>query len=421
MNIKIAIIGLGYVGLPLLIEFSKKFKNIIGHDIDSKRIQSLKNGIDSNFQVSKKDLKKKSIYYSNDFTDIRESNVYIITLPTPIFKNNTPNLNPLKNISKKIAKIIKNKDIIIFESTVYPGVTRQVLNPIIEKYSKKKLNQNYYLGYSPERINPGDKYSDIKKIKKITSGSNKYALNKIDKLYKSIITAGTFKAKSIEIAEAAKVIENCQRDINIAFVNELYLIFNKLHLNTYDILKAASTKWNFLNFIPGLVGGHCIGVDPYYLTHISKKNNYDPKVILSGRKINDNMHKSIGDIIKKKLSKKFKLKNLNLLILGATFKENCPDIRNSKVFNLHKYLSSYVDNIDIYDPIADHKLINKEYKIKIITSLQQKKYHCILLMVGHNYFVKMGIKKLKINLFKGGIIYDFKNTFKTNENFIEIK
>ncbi len=396
---KITIIGMGYIGLPLAVEFSKYYK-VIGYDINKKKIREINNNHKFKFEIT------------NSINLIKESNIYIVAVPTPVFKNNKPDLKPLINASKLISKILKKNDLVIYESTVYPGTTDDLLIPILENYSKLKINVDFHCGYSPERLNPGSKFDDLKKIVKVTSGSNNFATNKVDKLYKKIIKIGTHKTSSIKVAEAAKVIENCQRDLNIAFINELYLIFNKLNINNYEILKAASTKWNFINFTPGLVGGHCIGVDPYYLTYISKKNNYDPRVILSGRKINDNMAVSVSKIFIQNLNKnKIKMKSSNILLLGFTFKENCDDIRNSKIADVYYYLKKKVRNIHIYDPIANKRQVKEHYNINLINVPKNKFYDGILILVKHDNFKNS--EKIKIKNFAKNkcLIYDFKNLY----------
>jgi len=356
---KICIIGLGYVGLPLLIEFSKYHK-VIGFDTDIQRVMELRNFFDRNNEFKKSELKKiKNIEFTSDTKILDNCNIYIVTVPTPVKKNKSPDLNPLIQSSKLIGKFLKKKDIVIYESTVFPGCTEEVCVPILEKYSKLTYNKDFFCGYSPERINFGDKKYKLTNIKKVTSGSNAKISNIIDKLYSKIIKVGTYKAESIIIAEAAKVIENTQRDLNIAFINELSIIFDKLKINTSKVLKAAGSKWNFLNFKPGLVGGHCIGVDPYYLTYKSKKVGYNPKLILSGRSINDEMPKFIFNKIKKLLKKKNKV-----LFLGASFKENIPDFRNSKSLSLFKLIKKNYQS-DLVDPLIDTELFFKSEKLKI--------------------------------------------------------
>ncbi len=336
-NNKIAIIGLGYVGLPLAIEFGKKYKTY-GYDINQNRINSLKMGMDTTMEF-KKDyiLSSKKLVFVNKVKDLEECNIFIVTVPTPIFKNNSPDLRNIIDATKKVASVLKKNSIVIFESTVYPGLTDEVCVPILEKISNLKSNKDFYYGYSPERINPGDKKHQLTSIKKIVSGSNNFSSKKIKKLYESIIKAGTHMAPSIKVAEAAKVIENIQRDINVAFANELFKIFEKLNLNTYDILRAANTKWNFLDFKPGLVGGHCIGVDPYYLLYKCKKIKFKSEIITAGRKVNDEMSFYYANIINKQIIKKFKQKKIKILVMGYTFKENCSDTRNTKVIDIIKY------------------------------------------------------------------------------------
>ena len=410
---KISIIGLGYVGLPLLIAFSKKF-NVIGIDTNTKRINELNTNYDSTNEISTKELKKnkKKIKYTSKYSELINSNIIIVTLPTPIYKNKKPNLAIIKNSCEKISKFLKKNDLIIFESTVYPGATRTVFIPIIEKISKLKSNVDFGFGYSPERINPGDKKHSIEKIPKIVSGSNKKCLNIVYSIYSKIIKAKIYKAPSVEIAEAAKVIENCQRDINIAFMNELSIIFNKLNLDTNEIIKAASTKWNFLKFKPGLVGGHCIGVDPYYLTFISKKYGYEPKIILSGRKVNDKMGLEIIKKIELNLRKQNRsLKKLNCLIMGFTFKENCNDVRNTKVYDIYKSLKLKVKNVDVFDPLIEKLHLKQYHNIKIIKFPKNNVYDVIIISVAHDLFKKLGIKKIKKFGKNNVLIFDVKNTF----------
>ena len=403
---KIGIIGLGYIGLPLAHEFAK-FHDVYGYDNNKKKILDIKKNTKKKYI-----LDKKSFNYSHNINNLKNCNIYIITVPTPIFKNKIPNLNHLINASKSIAKLLSKDDIVIYESTVYPGTTEDILIPILEKFSKLKYNIDFFCGYSPERLNPGSSFDDISKIVKITSGSNIKTSNKVDALYKQIVKAGTYKAESIKIAEAAKVIENCQRDLNIALINEFYLIFEKLKIDSYKILKAASTKWNFIPFKPGLVGGHCIGVDPYYLTYASKVNGYDPKVILSGRNINDRMSLSIVRIFMKNIVKyNFKVPSFKVLIMGFTFKEDCEDIRNSKIYDLFINLSKKIKKIDIYDPIANKENVKNTYGINLLEYPKLNHYDGILILNSHQNFKKMKLK----NIIKFGknksIIYDFKNMF----------
>lgn len=411
MKEKIAIIGLGYVGLPLAVEFSKYF-SVIGYDKNNQRINELNNFKDSTGEISRNKLKyyltsNKLSLVSNDEIDlIQTANTYIVTVPTPIDKENKPDLRPLISASETVGKYINKNDTIIFESTVYPGTTEEICVPIIEKISNLKFNKDFYVGYSPERINPGDKKRTIDKIIKVTSGSTPEIAKKIDALYKKIITAGTYLAPSIRIAEAAKVIENAQRDINIAFVNELSQIFNLLNLDTLEILKAASTKWNFLDFKPGLVGGHCIGVDPYYLAYKSELLGYKPKIILSGREVNDSMSKFIfKEIIRLLKLREIEVDNSRTLILGFTFKENCNDFRNTKVLDIYNLFKNRNLKVEIYDPVVDKIAVKKEYNIDIIKSLPSKKYDAILLAVSHDNFKSININDL---LKPKSVIYDAK-------------
>ena len=408
----IGVIGLGYVGLPLAIRLTKKYK-VLGHDIDLSRIKELKNNNDRTLELSSSELKKKNnIYYTNTLKDLSECNIYIITLPTPINKKNIPDLSIIKNATKNLAKIIKKNDIVIYESTVYPGVTEDICMPIIEKYSRLRFNTDFFCGYSPERINPGDKKRKINSIKKVVAGSNIKTLRIINKIYSSIIDAGTYKAPSIKIAEAAKVIENTQRDLNIALVNELSIIFGLMDLDTNEIINAAKTKWNFIPFKPGLVGGHCIGVDPYYLTFRSQQLGYSPKVILAGRKINDGMPSYlVKKLIRLMNAKKINISKSKILVMGYTFKENCPDTRNTKVKNLISILTKKANIIEVYDPWVN----SKEFKELGITNFVHKpkinSYDAIFIAVGHNEFIKDGLKKINSYRKKKSVIYDFKNIF----------
>ena len=413
----IGIIGLGYVGLPLAVQFSSKY-NVIGFDLNEKRIKDLLEFNDSNKDVSSTKLKNsKKLRYTNNSDDLIDCNIFIVTVPTPIDKHNKPNLNFLKKACILISKYISKKNIVIFESTVYPGVTEEFCAPLIEKYSKLIYNKDFYCGYSPERINPNDKLHTIEKIIKITSGSNKTTTEFVDRLYGSVIKAGTFKVSSIRVAEAAKVIENAQRDINIAFVNELSIIFDKLNLNTKEVLNAASTKWNFLKFEPGLVGGHCIGIDPFYLTYKAKLLGYNPKVILSGRKVNDSMSIFVVKKKIKNLKKKFsKITKFRILILGASFKENCNDLRNSKALEIRKNFIKYKCLADIYDPLIDNNKIADEYSYLLKEEPLKKKYHCVIIAVKHKEFKIMGEKKIRQYILKKGILFDLKNIFNFNKD-----
>ena len=423
-NHKIAVIGLGYVGLPLAVEFAKKFK-VIGYDINKTRIDELLNGSDSTLEISNEKLLSvissltddKGLFLSNDVKDLCSSNIYIVTVPTPIDSNNSPLLTPLLSASEMIGSVLKVNDIVIYESTVFPGCTEEDCVPVLENASKLKFNKDFFCGYSPERINPGDKKHTVTKIKKITSGSTPRASKIIDDLYSRIIKAGTFSAPSIKVAEAAKVIENSQRDINIAFVNELAKIFNKLDIDTNDVLEAASTKWNFLNFSPGLVGGHCIGVDPYYLAQKAQKVGYNPEIILSGRRMNDSMGEYIvSQIIKKIILRGLQVNGLKTLILGITFKENCPDIRNTKVVDIINELYNFSCNVDIYDPWVNVDEVSKDLGINVIKEIDYKqKYELIILAVSHSEFLDLDINKLKKN--NKSFVYDVKGFLR--DDFID--
>ena len=403
----ICIIGLGYVGLPLSLAFSQKGLKVIGYDSSLKRINELKKSKDINGEFSKEELMSlENILFTNKTSDIDIANIYIITVPTPINKAKNPNLKPLLKASKTVGKSLSKNDIVIYESTVYPGCTEEECVPVLEFNSKMIFNKDFFCGYSPERINPGDKKRKLKDIVKVTSGSNSETAIKIDKLYKKIIEAGTHLAPSIKVAEASKIIENVQRDVNISLMNELAIIFNKMEIDTTDVLKASSTKWNFLNFKPGLVGGHCIGVDPYYLAYKAKQFGYTPNVILSGRKVNNKMGKHIAETINNLIvNNNKKPQNCNALILGVTFKENCSDIRNSRVFSLHKSLIKLKIKVDLFDPHAINEEVVKSFKIKLIEKINQK-YDVIILAVAHDEFLKMDLVNFKK---PNGIIYDVKS------------
>ena len=403
-SFKIGIIGLGYVGLPLAVEISKKY-NTVGFDINSLRVSQLRKYNDVTQEVTTKELKCASNLQITDNTkDLSDRNFYIITVPTPIKKNNSPDLTAIKNASKLIASNLKKNDIVVYESTVYPGLIEEICVPILEKISRLSINDEFSVGYSPERINPGDKSHRLVNIKKVVSASNNDALDKIDKVYKSIIKAGTHRASSIKVAEAAKVIENTQRDLNIAFVNELSIIFDRLGIDTNEVLDAADTKWNFIKFTPGLVGGHCIGVDPYYLTHKALQVGIKPNIILAGRKTNDQMHNFlIQKIIKFLKGSKTKVKDLNILLLGYTFKENCPDIRNTRVQNLVNSMSSKVSSITIYDPIADIENIKfTNHNVRVIKELPVNLsfFDGLILAVPHSIFLRFFKTKKFLNYFK---------------------
>ena len=411
-DIQLAIIGLGYVGLPLALEFGKK-SEVIGYDINKKRIKELKNGFDQNFEFNKKKLKSsRKLRFTSNQKDLKFANYFIISVPTPVDKFKKPDLRPLFNACEMVGRIIKKSDIIIFESTVYPGCTEEKCVPILEKFSKLRFNKDFFCGYSPERINPGDKVHTISKVKKITSGSTPEITDLVDKLYKKIITAGTHKAASIKVAEAAKIIENTQRDLNIAFINELYMLFNKLNIDTKAVLDAAESKWNFLPFRPGLVGGHCIGVDPYYLTYKAETVNYKPKIILAGRKINDNMGNYVAsEFINKMEKKNIQIKGAKILIMGLTFKENCADIRNSGIQSVITKLKKNKCNLDLYDPWVKENEIKKIYNIVPVFKLNPKTYDSILIAVAHKKFIAMGKKFISNLCKKNHIILDLKYIF----------
>ncbi len=399
---KIVVLGLGYVGLPLAVEFAKKYP-VIGFDINEKRVQDLSNGHDFTLEVTSEDLKSvlkngncqsNGIFITNQFNAIEDATIYIITVPTPVDKYNRPDLTPLYKASETVGKVLKKGDIVIYESTVYPGVTEDECVPVLERFSGLIFNEDFFVGYSPERINPGDKLHTVTKIKKVTSGSTPEAAVQINDLYRSIITAGTHLAPSIKVAEAAKVIENSQRDINIAFVNELAKIFNLLKIDTSDVLEASGTKWNFLPFKPGLVGGHCIGVDPYYLTQKAQEMGYHPEIILAGRRLNDGMGAYVADqVIKQMVKNQVNVKDARVLLLGFTFKENCPDVRNTRVIDIYKELSSYHVDISVYDPWASADEVKHEYNVPLIKELpEQKNFDAIILAVGHDQFLEMDIR-----------------------------
>ena len=383
---KIGIIGLGYVGLPLAAEFGKVME-VVGFDINKERIAELKKGFDRTREVDAEELKaSRRLSYSSDVSDLKSVNFFIVTVPTPVDDSKKPDLRPLISASKTVGSVLKKGDIVIYESTVYPGCTEEVCVPVLEEVSGLRFNKDFFGGYSPERINPGDKLHRVTTIKKVTSGSTPEVAEKVDNLYRKIIKAGTHKASSIKVAEAAKVIENSQRDINIAFVNELALIFDRIGIDTHEVLEAAGTKWNFLPFKPGLVGGHCIGVDPYYLTHKAESLGYQSQVILAGRKINDNMGIYIANCVIKLMAKQdLAINKANVLVLGVTFKEDCPDIRNSRVVDVIHELRSFGTNVDIYDPHADADEVKHEYGLTTISS-PQKKYDAVVLAVGHKEF-----------------------------------
>jgi UDP-N-acetyl-D-glucosamine/UDP-N-acetyl-D-galactosamine dehydrogenase len=404
---KIGVIGLGYVGLPLAVEFGK-VNAVVGFDINRERINELKMGIDRTKEVEAADLKASSgLSYSFDLEDLRTVKYFIVTVPTPVDEFKKPDLSPLVKASETVGRVLKKGDIVIYESTVYPGCTEEVCIPVLERISGLKFNLDFFAGYSPERINPGDKLHRVTAIKKVTSGSTPEVAEEVDNLYKKIITAGTHKASSIKVAEAAKVIENSQRDLNIAFVNELALIFERIGIDTHEVLEAAGTKWNFLPFKPGLVGGHCIGVDPYYLTHKAESLGYTPQVILSGRRINDNMGVHIANaVIKLMAQNELPINKANVLVLGITFKENCPDIRNSKVVDVINELKSFGTNVEVFDPQADAKEVQHEYGFELTKTLN-KKYHAVVLAVNHAEFNNLNWDEIRN---ERSVVYDVKGS-----------
>ena len=418
----IAVIGLGYVGLPLAYELSKK-NCVVGYDTNQIRVGELNNGIDKTLEIANEtlvtvlkedDSDKPGLFCTSNEQLLADSKYYIVTVPTPVDDNKQPNLKPLIKATELVASVLKRGDHVIYESTVFPGATEDVCNPILEEVSKLKLNRDYFLGYSPERINPGDKEKTLTKILKITSGSNKKSAIRIDNLYKSIISAGTYMAPSIKVAEAAKVIENSQRDINIAFVNELAKIFNLLDIDTHEVLKAAETKWNFLPFKPGLVGGHCIGVDPYYLAMIAQKHSYHPDIILSGRRLNDSMGSYVAhELIKLMIARDIKIKESSVLILGITFKENCPDHRNTKVVDVINELRDHSCNITICDPWASPMEIKKEYDLISTKLFPTSTFDAIVLTVSHKEFLKLDLSRLK---HKNSVVYDVKGVLGTKSD-----
>lgn len=420
-NTRIAIIGLGYVGLPLAVEFGKKYPTL-GFDINIRRVQELQYGVDHTLEVEADELKEANLLtYSTNIEDIRRANVYIVTVPTPIDEHKQPDLTPLKKASETLGKVIKKGDVAVYESTVYPGATEECCVPIIERVSGLKFNEDFFVGYSPERINPGDKQHRLTTITKVTSGSTPEAADFIDALYGSIVTAGTHKASSIKVAEAAKVIENTQRDLNIAFINELAIIFNKMEIDTEEVLQAAGTKWNFLPFRPGLVGGHCIGVDPYYLTHKAEALGHHPQVILAGRRINDNMGAHVvGQLVKTMLKRRIQVDGSNVLVMGLTFKENCPDLRNTRVIDIISELKEYNVNVDVYDPWINPEEAQHEYGITPVDAPAPGKYDAILLAVAHREFKEIGtigLRKLGKN---NHVLYDVKYVLPKEDSDIRL-
>jgi len=408
-DVKIAIIGLGYVGLPLAVEFGKKYQTL-GFDINQARIAELKNGRDSTLEVSDEELAEiTNLSYSCTPDELTNSNVYIVTVPTPIDQHKQPDLTPLIKASEMLGKVINKGDIIIYESTVYPGATEEACIPVVEKFSGLVFNKDFYAGYSPERINPGDKEHRVTNILKVTSGSTPEIATMVDNLYRSIIIAGTHKASSIKVAEAAKVIENTQRDVNIALINELSIIFNKLNIDTLEVLEAAGTKWNFLPFRPGLVGGHCIGVDPYYLTHKAQSVGYHPEMILAGRRLNDGMGAYVvSQLVKNMLHKRIQVEGANVLIMGLTFKENCPDLRNTKIVDIVSELKEYNMNVDITDPWCSSEQAQQEYNLSLTEKPEAGHYDAIILAVAHNQFKCLGVDEIRKLGKQQHVLYDLK-------------
>jgi len=416
MKHNIAIIGLGYVGLPLARLFATKY-NVVGFDINAKRIQDLRSGTDTTLEVEDEILQavlktentaENGLYVSNELSDIQAANIYIVTVPTPVDKNNKPDLTPLYRASETVGKVLKKGDIVIYESTVYPGATEEECIPVLEKISGLNFNEDFFAGYSPERINPGDKEHTVEKILKVTAGSTPEIGKIVDDLYKSVIIAGTHLAPTIKVAEAAKVIENSQRDINIAFVNELAKIFNLMDINTHDVLEAAGTKWNFLPFKPGLVGGHCIGVDPYYLAQKAQEYGYHPEIILAGRRLNDSMGSYVASqVVKAMIKKNIAVNGAKVLMLGITFKENCPDVRNTKIVDVIAALKDYGVEVDIFDPWASPAEVLHEYRLEVFNQQPAAKYNAIVLGVAHTEFLNLD---LNLNLMDVGVVYDVKGT-----------
>ncbi|MGH1440763.1 MAG: Vi polysaccharide biosynthesis UDP-N-acetylglucosamine C-6 dehydrogenase TviB [Cellvibrionaceae bacterium] len=413
---KIAVIGMGYVGLPLAAEFGKE-TFVIGFDINKNRIEALKRGVDDTLEVSAEDLKKsKFLEFSIDLEDLKKCNIYIVTVPTPIDEHKRPNLSPLIKASEMIGSVISKGDIVIYESTVYPGATEEECIPVIENVSSFKFNEDFFVGYSPERINPGDKEHRLSNILKVTSGSTPCVAEEVDALYRSIIVAGTHKASSIKVAEAAKVIENTQRDVNIALINELSIIFNKLNIDTLEVLEAAGTKWNFLPFRPGLVGGHCIGVDPYYLTHKAQNIGYHPEMILAGRRLNDGMGKHVvSQLVKKMIKKSIDINGAKALVMGLTFKENCPDLRNTKVIDIISELKEYGIDVDVMDSWCCKSEAKKEYGLDIISEYKENYYDAVIIAVGHNEFKELGESKIHSLGKEGHVLYDLKYVLDKSE------
>ena len=414
---RVAIIGLGYVGLPLAVEFGKT-RPTIGFDIKPPRVAELERFRDSTLEVEPRELREATqLTYTTNVNALKKCNVFIVTVPTPIDKYNRPDLSPVESASRTVGAVLKRGDVVIFESTVYPGCTEEVAVPIMEAVSGLKYNRDFFCGYSPERINPGDKQHRLPTIKKVTSGSTPAVADFVNELYASIITAGTFKASSIRVAEAAKVIENTQRDVNIALINELALIFNRLGIDTEEVLNAAGTKWNFLPFRPGLVGGHCIGVDPYYLTHKAQEVGYNPEMILAGRRLNDNMALYVAERVMQLMAKKrLHVKNARVLVMGLTFKEDCPDVRNSKVIDMVRELEKHGAKVDAYDPWVDPKIVRHEYGLTPMKKLiPRRRYDAIVMAVAHREFKDMGIRAIRRMAKRRHVLFDIKYVFKANQ------
>lgn len=421
-NLKLAIIGLGYVGLPLAVEFGKK-RSVIGFDINQRRINELQAGHDATLEVEDNLLAEaKGLSFTCHAEDLRAANVYIVTVPTPITEHKTPDLTPLMKASEIIGKVLKIGDVVIYESTVYPGATEENCVPVLEKISGLKFNEDFYAGYSPERINPGDKEHRVTKIKKVTSGSTPEIADLVDNLYREIITAGTHKASSIKVAEAAKVIENTQRDLNIALINELAIIFNKMGIDTESVLEAAGTKWNFLPFRPGLVGGHCIGVDPYYLTHKAQTIGYHPEIILAGRRLNDSMGRYVvSQLVKGMIRKRIHVQGARVLVMGLTFKENCPDVRNTRVIDIIRELQEYSTSVDVYDPWVSKEEAMQEYGIQLVDKLEEGAYDAAVIAVGHHQFKTMGIERIrKLCKQNSNLVYDLKYLFPADQTDLRL-
>ena len=420
-NVKLAVIGLGYVGLPLAVEFGKK-REVLGFDINPRRIAELNEGIDHTLEVEPDELKTAThLRYSCDASELAQANVFIVTVPTPIDEYKRPDLTPLIRASETIAKVLKRGDIVIYESTVYPGATEEDCVPVLERVSGLRFNEDFYAGYSPERINPGDKVYRLPNIRKVTSGSTPEAAELVDALYAEIITAGTHKAPSSRVAEAAKVIENTQRDVNIALINELALIFNKLDIDTLDVLEAAGTKWNFLPFRPGLVGGHCIGVDPYYLTHKAQSIGYHPEIILAGRRLNDGMGAYVASQLVKSMTKKrIQVQGSRVLLMGLTFKENCPDLRNTRIVDIVHELAQYDVNVDVFDPWVDAEEAEREYGIKPISQPAEGQYDGIVLAVAHNQFKQLGADNIRAFGKDPHVLYDLKYVLDHSESDLRL-